>query len=107
MTTHHQIFGAAKVTALLKEQGERVSVKMVRRLMQDMGLTSIRVGAKDLYDKEQRPYKNHLKQQFDTSRPNEVWVSDITYFRFNNKNYYICAIIDLYARTVVGYRVGD
>lgn len=103
---HHQIFGAAKVTALLKEQGERVSVKMVRRLMQDMGLTSIRVGAKDLYDKEQRPYKNHLKQQFDTSRPNEVWVSDITYFRFNNKNYYICAIIDLYARTVVGYRVG-
>ena len=103
---HHQIFGAAKVTALLKEQGERVSVKMVRRLMQYMGLTSIRVGAKDLYDKEQRPYKNHLKQQFDTSRPNEVWVSDITYFRFNNKNYYICAIIDLYARTVVGYRVG-
>lgn len=35
-----------------------------------------------------------------------MWVSDITYFRFNNKNYYICAIIDLYARTVVGYRVG-
>lgn len=103
---HHQIFGAAKVTALLKEQGERVSVKMVRRLMQDMGLTSIRVGAKDLYDKEQRPYKNHLNQQFDTSRPNEVWVSDITYFRFNNKNYYICVVIDLYARAVVGYRVG-
>lgn len=103
---NHQIFGAAKITALLKEHGERVSVKMVRRLMQDMGLTSIRIGAKDLYDKEQCPYKNHLNQQFDTSRPNEVWVSDITYFRYNNKNYYICVVIDLYARAVVGYRVG-
>lgn len=103
---NNQIFGAAKITAILKDTGERVSMKMVRHLMQDMGLTSIRIGAKDLYDKEQRPYKNYLNQQFNTSRPNEVWVSDVTYFRFSNKNYYICAIIDLYARTVVGYRVG-
>lgn len=101
-----QIFGVAKITAVLKDRGERISENTVRLLMQDMGLISIRQNAKDMYDKEQRPYKNYLNQQFNTSRPNEVWVSDVTYFRFNNKNYYICVIIDLFARTVIGYRIG-
>lgn len=37
-----QIFGAAKITAVPKEEGYRTSVEMVRQLMQDMGLVSIR-----------------------------------------------------------------
>ena len=101
-----QIFGAAKICAVMKERGIRVSNKMVSELMRDMGLTSIRQDAKDLYDKEQRRFKNYLNQQFTATRPNEVWVSDVTYFRFNNKNYYICAILDLFSRMVVGYRIG-
>ena len=101
-----QIFGVGKITATLKANGEKVSEKMVRLLMQDMGLISIRDGAKDFYDKEQVRLKNHLNQQFDVSRPNEVWVSDVTYFRFNNKNYYICVVLDLYARRIVSYRIG-
>lgn len=102
----NQIFGAAKIEAVMKEDGYRVSIKMVRQLMQDMGITSIRQDAKKLYDKEQRHHKNYLNQQFTTTRPDEVWVSDVTYFRHNNKNYYICAVLDLFARTVIGYRVG-
>ena len=101
-----QIFGAGKITAVLKEQGEHVSEEMVRSLMRDMGLISIRQDAKDLYDKERLKYKNYLNQQFNPQSPNEVWVSDITFFRYDGKNYYICVIIDLFARMVVGYRVG-
>ncbi len=101
-----QIFGAAKICAVMKERGIRVSNKMVSELMRDMGLTSIRQDAKDLYDKEQRRFKNYLNQQFTATRPNEIWVSDVTCFRFNNKNYYICAILDLFSRMVVGYRIG-
>ena len=74
--------------------------------MRDMSLISIRQDAKSLYDKEKRRYRNHLNQQFAAKSPNEIWVSDVTYFRFNDKNFYICAIIDLYARAVVGFRVG-
>ena len=103
----NQIFGAEKIAAVLKERGYKTSDKMVRELMRDMGLTSIRQDAKDLYDKEQRNFKNYLNQQFDTTAPNQVWVSDVTYFRFNHKNFYICAIIDLYSRFVVGYKVGE
>lgn len=37
-----QIFGAAKIAAVMKEEGYHISVKMVRELMRDMGLISIR-----------------------------------------------------------------
>ncbi|MBQ6337215.1 MAG: IS3 family transposase [Ruminococcus sp.] len=103
---NRQIFGAKKITAILKSRGERVSEDMVRQLMRDMGLISVREGAKDYYDKEMLKHKNYLNRQFHTNRPNEIWVSDVTYFRFNEKGFYICAIIDLFARKVVGYRIG-
>lgn len=82
-----QIFGAAKITAVLKEQGEHVSEEMVRSLMRDMGMISIWQDAKDLYDKERLKYKNYLNQQFNPQSPNEVWVSDIRFFHYDGKNY--------------------
>lgn len=103
----HQIFGASKICAVMKEKGYRVSKEMVLELMRDMGLVSIRQDAKDMYDKEQKRFKNYLNQQFTVSRPNEVWVSDVTYFRFADKNFYICAIIDLFSRMVIGYKIGQ
>ena len=102
----NQIFGAAKITAILKEEGYHISVEMVRELMRDMGFVSIRQDAKDLYDKEQRKFKNYLNQQFTVTQPNEVWVSDVTCFRLHNKNYYICVVLDLFSRMVVGCKVG-
>ena len=101
-----QIYGAGKIAAILKEQGYRVSERMVRELMQDMGMSSIRQGAKKQYDKETKRCKNYLNQQFTVTRPNEIWVSDVTYFRYKEKELYICVIIDLYARMVVGFRIG-
>lgn len=102
---NNQIFGAAKITAIMKEEGYHISIGMVRELMQDMGLISIRQDAKDLYDKEQKKYKNHLNQEFAATRPNEIWVSDVTYFRYKEQVFYICAILDLYSRMVVGFRI--
>ena len=103
---HNQIFGAAKIAAIMKSEGYKISADTVRELMRDMGLISIRQDSKEIYDKEKRRHKNYLNQQFTTTRPNEVWVSDVTCFRLNDKNYFICAILDLFARRVVGYRIG-
>ncbi len=104
---NHQIFGAEKITAILKDQGEPVIAPTVRELMQELGLLSVRLTAKTLYDREhKKPPTNLLNQQFYIERPNQVWVSDVTQFRFNQKTYYICAIIDLYARYVIAYRIG-
>ena len=102
----HQIFGAAKIAAVLKNAGCHISVEMIRELMRDMGLTSIRQDAKDLYDKEALKYKNYLNRNFHADKPNQVWVSDVTYFKCNGKGYYICVMIDLFSRKVIGHKVG-
>ena len=47
---------------------------------------------------------NLLAQQFDQKAPNLVWVCDFTYVRVSNLFYYICAILDLYARKVIACR---
>ncbi len=102
----NQIFGAGKIMVVLKSRGVQTSENMVRMLMREMGISSVRQEAKSLYDKEQKSCRNKLQQQFTTTAPNQVWVSDITYFRYKDQNYYICVIIDLFARKVIGYKVG-
>ena len=44
-------------------------------------------------------------KQFNADHPNQIWVSDITYFRIKDSWMYLCAIIDLFSRRVVGYRI--
>ena len=102
----NQIFGAAKITAVLHSRGIKTTTNLVNELMSDMGLVSIRQDAKKYYDDNVRQRKNYLNQEFHTNAPNQVWVSDITFFKCNNKQYYICAIIDLYARKVISYKIG-
>lgn len=79
----NQIFGADKIAAVMKSEGIKVSSEMVRKLMREMGLFSIRQNAKKLYDDECLKYKNHLNQEFIAERPNEIWVSNITYFKYS------------------------
>ncbi|WP_330587543.1 IS3 family transposase [Acutalibacter sp. 1XD8-36] len=102
----NQIFGAKKIFAIMKEKGYHTSPDMVQELMGEMGLTSARQGAKNTYNKEQRKFTNHVNQQFNVTCPDEVWGSDVTYFRFHEKKFYICAVIDLFARRVIAYRIG-
>ena len=79
---------------------------MVRELMSDMGLIRIRQDSKKLYTDETEKRKNYLNQEFDPKFPDRVWVSDVTYFKCNEKSYYICVIIDLYARKVIAHKIG-
>lgn len=102
---NNQIYGSSKIHAILKDRGYTVGQQTVADIMHENGWFSVVSGAKKLYLKSQERKQNILNQQFQVSRPNEVWVSDVTYFRYNNKVYYICVILDLYARKIVGYRV--
>ena len=103
---NRQIFGAPKITAVLRKEGLRVSEKIVSTLMREMGIQSIRQSAKAMYDEEHKKIKNHLNQKFDTRKPNEVWVGDVTYFKIGNHAYYISVIIDLFSRMVIAHRIG-
>lgn len=103
---NRQIFGADKIATIMKNEGIAVSTEMVRKLMRQMGIGSVRQNAKKLYEDECKKHKNYVNQQFDTHAPNEVWVSDVTYFKFNEKAYYICVVIDLFSRKVISYKFG-
>lgn len=46
-----------------------------------------------------------IKRKFNTSEPNKVWVTDITYLIFNGKRAYLSTILDLYDRKVVAYQI--
>lgn len=103
---NRQIFGAGKITFILKEQGYKTSEDTVRRLMSEMGLTSIRQCAKSLYEKERREYcKNRINQKFNAEVPNQIWASDVTYYNYQNKTYCICIVLDLYSRMIIGYKI--
>ena len=100
-----QRYGADKIRAVLAENGLRISTKRVLSIMQELGLHSIRADAKKVYKNQMRKKQNLLHRKFTTDHPNQVWVSDITYFKIKNAWVYLCAIIDLFSRKVVGYRV--
>lgn len=49
--------------------------------------------------------KNILAQNFKQSKPNSVWVCDFTYIRVGTRFYYLCAVLDLYARKIIAYKL--
>ena len=53
-----------------------------------------------------RKYPNLIRDVI-PSRPNEVWVSDITYFKIAESHVYISFVTDAYSRKIVGYHVAD
>ena len=49
---------------------------------------------------------NELNREFDNKAPLAVVVSDLTYVRVNHKWSYICVLIDLFNREIIGYSTG-
>ncbi|MBQ4517475.1 MAG: DDE-type integrase/transposase/recombinase, partial [Clostridia bacterium] len=89
----------------MHDRGYHIDPNTIARIMHENGWFSIRGGSKALYEMNKKQKENILKQQFTVSRPNEVWVSDVTYYTYNQQRYYICVIIDLYARKVVAWKI--
>lgn len=101
-----QRYGAEKIRVILAENGTHISTKRIAAIMQELKFKSIRTDAKKQYKKQQWiRKKNLLQREFTVDHPNQTWVSDITGFRVNQYWVYLCVIIDLYSRKVVGYRV--
>lgn len=103
--SNNQIYGASKVHAVLKDRGYKVGQQTVADIMHENGWFAIGTSAKKLYYMNLERKENLLNQQFTVSKPNEVWVSDVTYFKYKNNIFYICVILDLFARKVIAYRI--
>ena len=90
---------------MMKEDGMQIGWFKVRRLMREMNLISKQPGSHD-YKKatvEQANIPNVLARKFTIASSNEVWCGDITYVWAKGQWHYLAAVIDLYARRVVGW----
>lgn len=104
-------YGSPKITKLLKKEGWIVSERLVGKLMRENHLRSC-VWKKF---KVQTTDSNHtnpiapnvLNQQFTTTAPNKVWVTDMTYVPCREGQLYLASVMDLYTRKIVGWKLGD
>ncbi len=101
-----QRFGAEKIRVILAESGIHISKKRISAIMQELGLHSVRVDAKKQFKRKQQYAKqNLLKREFSAEHPNQIWVSDITQFKIKDYWVYLCIILDVYSRKIIGWRV--
>ncbi len=100
-------YGARKLAAWLKSQGQRVNRKRVRRLMRIMDLKAIYrrpMTSKPAPGHKIYPY---LLSGLKITRPNQVWAADITYIPMARGFLYLVAIIDWYSRYVLSWRLSN
>jgi transposase InsO family protein len=100
------IYRSVKIVKELRKKGVRTSCKRVRRLMKEHNIkTKVKIHFINTTDSRHGELwaPNLLNRNFRTSRPNEVWVSDISYINVGDGHWYLCVIIDLFSRKVVGW----
>ena len=104
-----RVYGVRKVWWQLMREGTRVARCTVERLMKKLGIQDIRRGKKCWTtvadDSLYRP-TDKVNRQFTATRPNQLWVADITYVATWSGFVYVAFIIDVFARYIVGWRVG-
>lgn len=108
-TKNNCLFGYRKMTMKINKTSEKpVNHKRIYRLMSLLDLQSV-YRPKKKYHKntnKQQTAENVLKRQFETSKPNEVWLSDITEIHIPGlPKFYLSSIMDLYDRSIVGYKL--
>lgn len=101
----HPFYGYRKIALELKDEG--ISEKQVRRIMKKNGIQAIFPGIN-----LSKPRKNNKKYQYLLKNkpicfPNQVWASDITYIKLNGCYVYLVAIIDLFSRKVLSWRLSN
>jgi transposase InsO family protein len=102
------VYGARKVWLQLRREGRPVARCTVERLMHRLGLAGVVRGRRcrttiptDLAD---RP-ADRVQRQFTASRPDQLWVADLTYVATWAGFVYVAFVIDVFARRIVGWRV--
>lgn len=100
-------YGSPRVLLALRKEGHRCSRKRVARLMRQEALEGVRRGRRRVRttnsNHAHHASPNLIKGKV-VSRPNQIWVSDITYLRAGEEGWvYLATVLDLYSRRIVGW----
>jgi putative transposase len=102
------VYGVRKVWRELIRQKIAVARCTVARLMRAMGLEGVRRGKKcttTVPDESAARPADLVNRQFVATRPNALWVADLTYVATWRGFAYVAFVIDVYSRMIVGWRV--
>ena len=101
-------YGYRRITLELKNRGIIVNHKKVLRLMNKLGLHSI-IRKKRKYSSYKgtvgKIADNLIQRDFEASKPNEKWFTDVTEFRVNDKKLYLSPILDSYGQYIISYNL--
>lgn len=103
------IYGQRKIKVELEKLGWTVSRRRIGRIMDEQGLVSKYTVAQYKPSKSavnESEVGNKLNREFDQDEELNVVVSDLTYVRVHQKWHYICVLVDLYNREIIGYSAG-
>ena len=107
----HQTYGYRRITICLQvQQGMRINHKSVLRLMNKLGIRSVarkrRVFRKLAELDGFHRYPNLLARDFTATRPNQKWVTDVTYIQTQQGMAYLSTIKDLFDGFIVAHQFG-
>ena len=102
------VYGVRKVWHQLGREGIEVARCTVARLMREMDLCGAVRGRRfrvtTIPDEAAARPLDLVQRRFEATRPNELWVSDLTYVATWRGFVYVAFVIDAYARQIVGWR---
>lgn len=102
-------YGTRKIKYILEEEGYKVSRRRIARLMKANGLVSNYTVLQYKVHKSkcnEAKIENIVSREFDDREYLEAAVSDLTYVKVGSSWNYVCTIIDLYNREIIGYAAG-
>lgn len=100
-------YGHIRTHLELKERGFSTGVKEVRKIRQELGLRTMIPEKKSNYKKNKNKKYPYLLKHLSVTRSNQVWVSDITYIKLRRGMLYKVAIMDVFSRKILGYRISN
>jgi transposase InsO family protein len=104
-----EVYGVRKIWRQMKREGLDVARCTVERLMRKLGLQGVTRGRKRCWttitDASQSRPADLVNREFTASRPNQLWVADITFVATWAGFVYVAFVIDVFARHIVGWRV--
>lgn len=102
-------YGTRKIKVELKKSGYIVSRRKIGKIMRENGLVSNYTVAQykpHVTKCNEEKIANELNRGFNTKKPYAAVVSDLTYVRVGSKWGYVCLLVDLFNREIIGYSAG-
>lgn len=103
-------YGSPRVHAELQEEGVRVGVNRVARLMREAGIRGVsrRKGhATTVRSPAAAPAPDLVQRDFTADGPDELWVADVTYVPTGAGFLYLAVVLDAFSRRIVGWAMAN